>query len=275
MQFRDVPERDRYAFSALPTCMRTGTGHHRPSDDDDAQRCDEQSSEPDDLIANEWFSTRLVRAREVEHHERDGEHHEGEHEMQRDEVRVELREDDETAEDDLRDEAANEAGSGPDQVSPSWLQCHRREKRHDGNDRHGDRYDSVRELDQRVERCRRDEMALEALGPVRTTETRTGEPHRATRENQERVANDRSERERADRPWIAEVARCCAATTSRRPRGSRAGRRSSPDPHRCRGASNRYPTPRIVVMRRGCEGSTSMCERSRLMWTSRVFVSPT
>ena len=39
--------------------------------------------------------------------------------------------------------------------------------------------------------------------------------------------------------------------------------------------ANLYPRPRMVVMRRGVEGSSSILERSRLTWTSRVLVSPT
>ena len=40
-------------------------------------------------------------------------------------------------------------------------------------------------------------------------------------------------------------------------------------------ASNLYPSPRIVTMRRGTEGSSSTLARSRLMCTSSVLVSPT
>src|ERR1019366_4780184 len=55
-------------------------------------------------------------------------------------------------------------------------------------------------------------------------------------------------------------------------------RRAQPDVfggHASAGISNRYPTPRTVVMMAGEDGSASTWVRRRLMWTSRVLVSPT
>ena len=41
------------------------------------------------------------------------------------------------------------------------------------------------------------------------------------------------------------------------------------------GGSNLYPRPRMVTIETGEPGFSSTLARSRLMWTSRVFVSPT
>ena len=101
--------------------------------------------------------------------------------MHHDHVGVELRVDDDPAEDGLGQHADHEPAAQPDQVAPAGCAEERAQEGGDHRDGDHDGDEAVPELDQAVELQGRRQMPDRALGPVAAAQARAGQADRRPR----------------------------------------------------------------------------------------------
>ena len=114
-------------------------------------------------------------------HGREGDQHGGREEMQAHDVRVEVREHRDAADDRLQGHIEPDAERQPEQVPALAAQAHDEEEGDHGHDDQDERQHAVAEFDDPVDAHlrRRDERSVRAARPGRAAEARSGQPHEA------------------------------------------------------------------------------------------------
>ena len=210
-----------------------------PVDQHDRAREHEQAAHP--LHAGRHRHDRVGRrlGRVVVEEDGVGEQHHRDEEVRHHERGRQQLVDDELAQDDLDDDAADEA-EREEHEPPGPGRAHQRaEHGHDHDQRHQAGHDPVDELDHGVRVGRR--LGREAPGlavrPVGTPEARPGEPHRRAGHDDDGEQDDRDER---DAPVLTGAHAAGAAS------GGNRKRRFA----RCDGTPGRYPRPGMDPTRR-------------------------
>ncbi len=181
VQLGHVPKGHRDPLGPELACGRpgvgTGPGGGGSGGQDDGQQQDQGPAEEQDGPADQQMARAggVVPARPVE--EDDGVHHQrhGGQEMDHDQVRVQLRVDDDAAHDGLEQDATDQAGAQPDQVAAERPAAEGGQERGGDHDDEEHRDHPVPELHQGMELERRGEVVAGAVGPVRAAEPGPGE----------------------------------------------------------------------------------------------------
>ena len=193
VHFGDVSERDRDPFGAGATSVRAGTRDHGAEERDESESTQLQSCQTNEVSSDEGPGAGRIAAGQVVQHDRVGEDHDGQHEVESDEIGIELEEHDQAAEHDLSHDAGNQPRTEQGEV-PAWW---RAERCHgEGGDRyqsHCKAHEPVGELDDRMERGHGRQVVLEARGPVGAPEPGARQPHCAAAHHQQRVADHRNQ----------------------------------------------------------------------------------
>ena len=163
--------------------VRSGPGRRRAGGEDEGQQDDETAAEQHDRSGHEPVAGAggVVPAAAVEEHDRVDDQRQRGEEVDHDEVRIELRVDDDAAHDGLEQDAADQSGREPREVAPERPAAERREEGGRDDDRQEDGDHPVPELDERVELQRWRQVAGRAVRPVRHSRGRTrsaGRPRR-------------------------------------------------------------------------------------------------
>ena len=101
MHLGDVPKRDRYPLGAGATRMRAGTGDNSADDREQREGTQLQPRQKDEISPDDGLCTGRMAAGQVVEHDRVGEDDNRQHEVESDEIGIELEEHDESAEHDL------------------------------------------------------------------------------------------------------------------------------------------------------------------------------